>query len=1199
MSGRELQDESKHANTTGTAPVSRGTNSQGKSVRRKASAQRTNEFRLSLDKDIRGDSSVTGTVSSGASHRRRLRSRQQRLQYFARSSREDITALPGSRELNISPHLRPVALEDADIPYNFYAPSASHTSMPNLPGSSKMRRSSIKRAADNTALPKRQSTKRRKDEHVREEEIRAMSGPANTGRPRRTTYDSGILRKDSKRIRGGLNRNLERPMSDVSLPLPQSVHSSMSGGSDPFSYHLSRLELFAPRPMIRQSINGQYASGLNASMWSARADSRATERRANRKPTPSREILKEGKTVDALADNLDSSDLRAVLERDQRRKDQKRQKEMEKAKRRLERKAEKERAREMGETDSPSKRKRKDLEKHLGLGIESPLLSEVEAPKRKKKDLEKHLGDKIIDSKELAISQPPRGENDALSKETSDYTRALQTTASSAAGPSDPAQEDQLCLGTPLDEAALLNIHPAFRPSPAGTPVVEQSRVQLPTPKPTTHDRLQKIVTSPPKDEEETSPDTIEALPPLPSSPTKAETPTSRQSSRRSSKGWTSIFRRGPSLRKEQERNDSPAEPASFSNVSRESISRNIASRASFAASSSGPVAVPTRSMSQTNGEMHSGARRGSASTAATRRDRSGTPVRTMSKFREDLPELPPSTTDLSISRRASSAVPKNAGLSPTLPLPPDMDVAEGLEPTASEDKHLSTGLVSESLASVDSEASWLSGRPVKHASISRSTRNSRTSSSANNKLNQSANASQEHLSLAGDGHLTRDSSRKASMRSSGKSSKKPSRTSVGHDVPATSSMEQNEEGDVTEDMTEDMTETEEYFRRSSIQENEALTLKTGDVGRTPTLVGRGSMVKSREGLLNEFKSGADEPSAAERSLLTPEPEEAPGSPVAETPLSEKSFVLPTPSAGDTVVQRANSVKVGHGHARQVSAGSAKLLDIPPRRPSTSHGPSSAPSSQAQTPTKVSTHATPAGEISNPVDLTPPRTAEPTERVAPEMASAPEVHEPTKGAPENISAPGLQEPLKVEPQTLSATEPQESAKLEPETVSAPEAQEPAKEEEPMEVINTEITHPIETTEPQTTEPLETVSSEPDTTAGAEAPSKSDSAEAAKPVEFTPPQTAEPVEKALPETDAAAGAEAPVKSEGAEFSKPVELTPPRTAEPLEKVSPEATSTQEVQEPAKVSPETASATESQEPVKAQEPQESAKSDSAAFV
>ena len=88
-----------------------------------------------------------------------------------------------------------------------------------------------------------------------------------------------------------------------------------------------------------------------------------------------------------------------------------------------------------------------------------------------------------------------------------------------------------------------------------------------------------------------------------------------------------------------------------------------------------------------------------------------------------------------------------------------------------------------------------------------------------------------------------------------------------------------------------------------------------GSVRRQPTLVVRDPRVKSREGLLAEYATGAETPEAQE-----------PDSPHSPTSVYEDQFDLESPA--ETHLQSARSVNYGKNHARQWSAGSAKLLDI-------------------------------------------------------------------------------------------------------------------------------------------------------------------------------------------------------------------------------------------------------------------------------
>jgi hypothetical protein len=86
---------------------------------------------------------------------------------------------------------------------------------------------------------------------------------------------------------------------------------------------------------------------------------------------------------------------------------------------------------------------------------------------------------------------------------------------------------------------------------------------------------------------------------------------------------------------------------------------------------------------------------------------------------------------------------------------------------------------------------------------------------------------------------------------------------------------------------------------------------KWGAVPKQATIVHREPRAKSREGLLNEF----DDDSMAEAQGDTP------------TELTSKGF-------GDNDVvglHRATSIDLGKKHARHISAGSARLLDVKPR----------------------------------------------------------------------------------------------------------------------------------------------------------------------------------------------------------------------------------------------------------------------------
>lgn len=96
--------------------------------------------------------------------------------------------------------------------------------------------------------------------------------------------------------------------------------------------------------------------------------------------------------------------------------------------------------------------------------------------------------------------------------------------------------------------------------------------------------------------------------------------------------------------------------------------------------------------------------------------------------------------------------------------------------------------------------------------------------------------------------------------------------------------------------------------------------LVKGGVGRQPTIVHRQARVKSTEGLLSYYTAdssvGAEERASVEH---------------VDAPAEQES---PTSEVEPAQIQRAKSVDLGKHHSRQLSAGSAKLLDIPARKAS-------------------------------------------------------------------------------------------------------------------------------------------------------------------------------------------------------------------------------------------------------------------------
>ncbi|KAH7089148.1 hypothetical protein FB567DRAFT_325607 [Paraphoma chrysanthemicola] len=761
--------------------------------------------------------------------------------YLPQSSAEDITALPVSRALQNSPHLRPVT-QDHGIPYNFQS-SLSHSSLPaHARERGKLRRpQSLRRDPASESLVRRISSKRRRDhDHIREEEIRAMSLPMPQKRPAGSS--GGMLRRDSKKVKGALNHRFERPMSNISLPLQDSIHSSMSGNSERRAFRVSALDMFSPRPTIRCSVGSQYYATDRTSPTAlpARNDSRR-----ERRPLSSRDEKQKNRTsrIDDLADTLDAGALREILERDKRRRDKKARNEQERLRRRLERRAEKQNAvAEIGGTPATPRREATGV---VGLGIaDESSTTPMEDVRPSTPPQPQRLEIMPTTPRTQEISQLPTPLESPIEEPVVSDARAIRYSRGSVSGPAHARGPSNVSQLPELISEKLAQ----------DTPVesVEQSQ------DPFRSGSLHPV-------------DTV-------------ETTASKRGStrRRSSDGrrmgvFASLFRRGKRNSQDQGRT-TPSE-ISFSNTSRESMSRQpLPAHLVGAAPATPPIQI---------------------------RRPSSVPRRTMSKFREDLPEFPISPPDSrvqspeahstsALAARRRSQIPSDLrveSLHSSVGQRPDSPVSPGI-PVAN--------IMSQSLASVDSEASWLSGKPPKRAS-NRSQFRSSVASSAVQK-NEAFNASYEELGMADDEYFRRLTPQPG--QSSDLLGRKASSTLMALDAAA----ESDEEVEVEPSKREPNSEEEELVQTVP--------------GRQPTIIHRQPRVKSTEGLLSFFTN--DKTATEEQS-----PKSTQADP--QTPDSPSSETEPV------MVQRAKSVELGKNHVRHLSAGSAKLLDIQKRSSTPSH----------------------------------------------------------------------------------------------------------------------------------------------------------------------------------------------------------------------------------------------------------------------
>jgi hypothetical protein len=751
--------------------------------------------------------------------------------YFPPASTEDITAIP--RRLQHSPHLRPVTTQEHGT-----APSAfqsrSHSSLPAAakPRGKLQRPQSMRKDPASENLIRRMSSRKRKNhDHIREEEIRAMSLPMPQKRPAGSS-SGGMLRRDSKKVKGGLNHRFERPTSNVSLPFEDSIHSSMSGSSELHGFRVSALDMFSPRPTIRFSVGSNYYSPdrTSPSTLPTRNDSRR-----ERRPISDRDQKRKNRTsrIDDLADELDAGELREILERDKKRKEKKARADQERLRRRLERRAEKQNAAaEAGTPVTP----RREVQGAVGLGIEKEASTPME---------------------DVRPSTPPRPQRLDM--------------------PTTPKNQGNSQLPTPLDS-------PMEEPVVSDARAIRYSRGSVSN---TVHARGPSNVSMLPEliseklaqemaaesDQDPFRSGSLHAIDTVDTTNSKRGSTSRRSSEGRRMGIFASFFRRNKRSSQDPGRTTPTASEISFSNTSRESMSRQP-----IPAHLVGPTPPPTQPIQI--------------------RRPSSVPRRTMSKFREDLPEFPISPPDSrmnspeahstsAIATRRKSRMPSDlrveslnspAGGRSDSPVSPSVPVAN---------------IMSQSLASVDSEASWLSGRPPKRASNQSQLRAGVVPAPI---PQNDFNASYEELGMADDEYF-RKLSPQADQRHNDAIGRKASSTLMALDfTEADAEMEREQEAMAA------------AHQSSSEDEENVRTVP----GRQPTIIHRRPRVKSTEGLLSFY---ANEESVANESLKGQYAE-------PNTPDS------PTSDAEPVTLQRAESVNLGNRHVRHLSAGSAKLLDI-------------------------------------------------------------------------------------------------------------------------------------------------------------------------------------------------------------------------------------------------------------------------------
>ena len=673
-----------------------------------------------------------------------------------------------------------------------------------------------KRSTYTGNLPRRKSSKRKADDHAREQEVKAMSFPIPTSK-RSTAYANGVLTRESKRTHSGMSRNTDRPTSEVSLHNPESMHSSVSGVSDGHSFRISALDALSPRPTIKYTESPRH-SGQPSSL----GPSRISTKKEKGPPIPDAGINSKERVND-LADEFDASALRELMERDQRRREKKRKSDQEKLQRRLQRKSE----RQQNEAKQALESSVENQDKNTGVDIGETRVVLLD---------ENTAVDQENEFKTLESWRPdPAKERNSWEDPFKDPTAGLHV--------EDPMPADE-------KDEPILETAKAIRMS--------QASISPPSPRyprgPSQYSMLSDVATRSSPDIPDRNPRRLQST----------ESPRESDIGANLTGSWTSFFKRGQRAKRNSDQGR--ATPSEFSNTSRESFSRQ-------------PPPEFTRNV----------------------RTRSCTPVRTQSKFREDLPELPnspPASRVQSPELSRAPATPDNE-VSTADSSQPLSDIHPAFREEVALSRHQSlrgpspdgpsSALLSQSLASVDSEGSWLSGRPTKR--LSQQANLVRGSAGSLQQRLRDLDASDDELGMAADEYFTRLTPGPERNLSSEADYSKHQSSQVGG------------------------SDNEGPRPPLSVHPEEGATLRSA-VGRQPTIVRRSLRAKSREGLLDTYQADEESPAS---------------SPSEEWPAGDPS-VSPMERQGSLSLHRATSVDIGgKGHAKQISAGSAKLLDLPPR----------------------------------------------------------------------------------------------------------------------------------------------------------------------------------------------------------------------------------------------------------------------------
>ncbi|KAJ5246316.1 hypothetical protein N7468_001299 [Penicillium chermesinum] len=177
---------------------------------------------------------------------------------------------------------------------------------------------------------RRRLSKRKAHEIMREREIKALSStpidiPYGFDHPRRRT-----------------GRRVDRYHSDISLSNRDSIASSLSDSSDNYTFKVNGFAQLTPRPVVRYVEARPPAVRSNTALPAGQIN----KEKLQSHPASQEDLYFSKRRINELADSLDASSLRELMERDRRRREKQQLLEQEKLRRKLQDRADAQRAEE-------------------------------------------------------------------------------------------------------------------------------------------------------------------------------------------------------------------------------------------------------------------------------------------------------------------------------------------------------------------------------------------------------------------------------------------------------------------------------------------------------------------------------------------------------------------------------------------------------------------------------------------------------------------------------------------------------------------------------------------------------------------------------------------------------------------------------------------------------------------------------------